>query len=47
MEDPKFAPAWSEAISQQFIDYGRYFVPAREQQIELLCNLVLPADGTM
>ena len=47
MESPESPPAWSEANSQQFIDYGRYFVPAREQQIELLCNLVPPANGTM
>ena len=47
MEYPEIPPAWSEANSQQFIDYGCYFVPAREQQIELLCNLVPPADGTM
>ncbi len=47
MDSLESSPAWSEANSQQFIDYGRYFVPAREQQIELLCNLVPPAGGTM
>lgn len=34
------SPAWSEANSQQFIDYGRYFVPERERQIAMLCRLV-------
>lgn len=47
MESQESPPAWSEANSQQFIDYGRYFVPAREQQIELLCNLVPPSGGMM
>lgn len=47
MESQESPPAWSEANSQQFIDYGRYFVPAREQQIELLCNLVPPSGGTL
>jgi len=47
MESLESPPAWSEANSQQFIDYGRYFVPAREQQIELLCNLVPPTGGTL
>lgn len=27
---------WSEENSQTFIDYGRYFVPNREQQIAIL-----------
>jgi len=43
MEQPSTGPAWDEAISQLFINYGRYFVPAREQQIELLCKLIPPA----
>lgn len=47
MDSLELPPAWSEANSQQFIDYGRYFVPAREQQIELLCNLVPPTGGMM
>jgi tRNA (cmo5U34)-methyltransferase len=33
-------PAWNEAISQAFIDYGRYFVPDRQTQIETLCSLI-------
>jgi ubiquinone/menaquinone biosynthesis C-methylase UbiE len=31
---------WSEAESQAFIDFGRYFVPEREQQIEMFCDLI-------
>jgi len=31
---------WSEENSQTFLDYGRYFVPAREQQIETICDLI-------
>jgi hypothetical protein len=36
--------AWSEANSQTFLDYGRHFVPAREQQIETICNLIPAHD---
>ena len=31
---------WSEADSENFIDYGRYYVPEREQQIETICSLI-------
>jgi tRNA (cmo5U34)-methyltransferase len=31
---------WSEQASQIFIDYGRYFVPDRELQIEAFCDLI-------
>jgi tRNA (cmo5U34)-methyltransferase len=33
---------WSEGDSQTFLDYGRYFVPEREQQIETICALIPP-----
>jgi len=36
-------PIWSET-SQTFLDYGRYFVPAREHQIETVCDLI-PASN--
>ncbi len=36
---------WGAAASQTFIDYGRYFVPEREQQIATICDLVPPRDG--
>jgi tRNA (cmo5U34)-methyltransferase len=31
---------WSETNSNIFIDYGRYFVPQREIQLDILCRLV-------
>ena len=37
--------AWSETDSDLFIDEGNYFVPEREQQIEIICDLVAPPDG--
>jgi tRNA (cmo5U34)-methyltransferase len=33
-------PHWDETASQHFIDYGHYFVPEREQQIEIFCTLI-------
>jgi tRNA (cmo5U34)-methyltransferase len=36
---------WGAEASQTFIDYGRYFVPEREQQIETFCGLIPPRDG--
>ncbi|HJZ48430.1 MAG TPA: methyltransferase domain-containing protein [Roseiflexaceae bacterium] len=35
---------WSEQASQTFIDYGRYFVPERELQIEAFCDLIPARD---
>ena len=32
--------SWQESDSQTFIDYGRYFVPARETQIGVICDLL-------
>jgi tRNA (cmo5U34)-methyltransferase len=31
---------WKEADSQEFIDYGRYYVPERELQIQILTALI-------
>lgn len=36
---------WDEEDSQFFIDYGRYFVPERETQIEIICDLIPTIDG--
>jgi tRNA (cmo5U34)-methyltransferase len=36
---------WNEQSSQLFIDYGRYFVPDRETQIRVICDLLAPRDG--
>lgn len=32
--------SWTESDSQAFIDYGRYFVPERDVQIQTFCDLV-------
>lgn len=34
------APTWSESNTQTFLDYGRYFVPDREEQIDIICALL-------
>lgn len=31
---------WQESNSEEFIDYGRYFVPEREIQMETICDLI-------
>ena len=42
------APGWSEDDSRHFIDYGAYFVPERETQIDTICSVVPPApDGAL
>ena len=35
---------WTEEASQEFIDYGRYFVPARETQLNIISSLIPPRD---
>lgn len=40
MTDTSGAPQWSEGDSQTFLDYGRYFVPERETQIDIICTLL-------
>ena len=38
--------AWDEGDTRHFIDYGAYFVPEREVQIDTLCSVVPPPpDG--
>lgn len=37
--------SWDEQSSKLFMDYGRYFVPEREQQIGIICDLIPPRDG--
>ncbi len=34
------AAVWDEQTSQTFIDYGRYLVPDRELQTEIICDLI-------
>jgi tRNA (cmo5U34)-methyltransferase len=37
--------SWQESDSQDFIDYGRYFVPQREYQLQTIADLIPPPDG--
>ena len=38
-------PQWKEEDSQNFIDYGKYFVPNRESQINCICGLIPCPSG--
>jgi tRNA (cmo5U34)-methyltransferase len=40
-------PHWDEDTSQSFLDYGNYFVPAREQQMHMMVELLtsIPQPG--
>jgi SAM-dependent methyltransferase len=40
MEDQDNRNPWTEDLSSQFIQYGRYFVPEREHQMRLLAGLL-------
>jgi len=31
---------WDEETSKRYIDYGRYFVPAREQRMRIMVDLL-------
>lgn len=31
---------WDEETSRRYLDYGRYFVPAREQQMHIVADLL-------
>ena len=37
---PAQFPGWSEDTSNRFVDYGDYFVPEREAQIDIICGLI-------
>jgi len=46
MQDENETPAsWQEEDSRLFIDYGRYFVPERETQIQIICDLIPPRSA--
>ena len=36
---------WSESDSSHFIDYGAYFVPEREVQIDTICSVIHQLEG--
>jgi hypothetical protein len=40
MQDAVTTPQWEEENSQDFIDYGKYFVPDREIQINCICEVI-------
>ena len=40
MQDSIIKPQWAEENSQDFIDYGKYFVPDREIQINCICEVI-------
>ena len=42
MQDSVITPQWEEDNSQDFIDYGKYFVPDREVQINCICGVIPP-----
>jgi tRNA (cmo5U34)-methyltransferase len=42
--DPAHENRWNEQASQTFIDYGRYFVPERERQLQIIVDLVPRLD---
>lgn len=43
MQDSATKPQWEEENSQDFIDYGKYFVPDREIQINCICDAIPPS----
>jgi len=45
-DTPQPTTDWNEDSSQVFIDYGCYFVPAREQQMAIICALIPPRDAS-
>ncbi|MBT5432159.1 MAG: class I SAM-dependent methyltransferase [Rhodospirillaceae bacterium] len=48
MTDSTSTDAWTEETSQHFIDYGSYFVPEREVQMDTVCSVIPPApDGAV
>jgi tRNA (cmo5U34)-methyltransferase len=40
MSDDHTLPHWDEDTSSRYIDYARYFVPAREQQMKIIVDLL-------
>lgn len=37
--------SWQESDSQEFLDYGRYFVPQREYQLQTIADLIPPPNN--
>ncbi len=48
MTDGGASRGWSEGDSHHFIDYGAYFVPERETQIDTICCVIpAPPDNSL
>ena len=45
IEDTAGQTGWSEETSRLFIDYGRYFVPDRDQQMQMIAALLSYLEG--
>jgi tRNA (cmo5U34)-methyltransferase len=40
MAPQKPSPHWDENTSEQFLDYGKYFIPARELQLQIMVDML-------
>ena len=47
MAEGEQGTVWNEAISDSFIEFGRYFVPEREAQIATVCGAIPRPAGTV
>jgi SAM-dependent methyltransferase len=45
IDDPSGQAGWTEETSRLFIDYGRYFVPERDQQMSMIAALLSCLEG--
>ena len=39
-KDATYQTGWTEEVSRTFMDYGRYFVPERDRQTEMIAELL-------
>ena len=44
-DDHREETGWSEETSRLFIDYGRFFIPQSEHQMEVVASLLSGLDG--
>ncbi|MBN1146011.1 MAG: class I SAM-dependent methyltransferase [Anaerolineales bacterium] len=44
-ENPSEQMGWDEETSRTFLDYGRYFVPERDRQMQIIAGLLSGLDG--
>jgi len=44
-QNPASQTGWSEETSRTFMDYGRYFVPERDRQMQMIAALLSYLDG--